>query len=114
MALDDSTLAHFRDLLTLERAELMDSLERMGASPSRDGEYDPNFADISQVTAEKGEAEALAQPLRETRAEIDAALERIEKGSYGFCARCGADIPLERLEALPKSKYCTPCASVYR
>ncbi len=39
-------------------------------------------------------------------AEIDAALERLDDGSYGTCARCGKEINPERLEARPAAIYC--------
>lgn len=38
-------------------------------------------------------------------AEIDAALERMDKGTYGICERTGDQIPIERLEALPYARY---------
>jgi DnaK suppressor protein len=41
--------------------------------------------------------------------EIDAALQRLEEGSYGICERCGEPIPWQRLEVLPMSRLCTPC-----
>jgi DnaK suppressor protein len=41
--------------------------------------------------------------------EVDAALERLENGSYGICERCTEPIPFERLEALPMTRLCTPC-----
>ena len=42
---------------------------------------------------------------------INAALARIEDGSYGFCVRCGADISEERLDVLPYAPLCKTCAS---
>jgi RNA polymerase-binding transcription factor DksA len=41
--------------------------------------------------------------------EIDAALQRLEVGSYGICDRCAEPIRWERLEVLPMSRLCTPC-----
>ena len=41
--------------------------------------------------------------------EIDAALQRLEEGSYGICERCVEPIPWERLEVLPMTRLCTPC-----
>ena len=41
--------------------------------------------------------------------EIDAALQRLEKNSYGICQRCAEPIPWARLEVLPMSRLCTPC-----
>ena len=40
---------------------------------------------------------------------IDAALERIEHGTYGICPKCGQAIPEERLEALPWTTRCIGC-----
>lgn len=44
-------------------------------------------------------------------AELHAALERIERGSYGRCDRCYAEIELDRLEVSPKERYCDGCAA---
>lgn len=44
------------------------------------------------------------------RAEVLAAMDRIENGTYGTCENCGAKIVEERLELLPYARYCTPCA----
>jgi DnaK suppressor protein len=41
--------------------------------------------------------------------EIEAALERLENGSYAVCERCTEPIPFERLEILPMTTLCTPC-----
>lgn len=40
---------------------------------------------------------------------INAALEKIERGEYGACEKCGGKIPLERLEIYPEAKYCLKC-----
>ena len=42
-------------------------------------------------------------------AEIDAALKRIEEGTYGICTNCGKEIPVDRLEALPWATLCIDC-----
>lgn len=41
--------------------------------------------------------------------EINAALGRLDRGTYGTCERCHQPIPIERLEVLPTSRSCTPC-----
>lgn len=40
---------------------------------------------------------------------IDAALERIEQGTYGRCTVCGDVIPEERLDAVPYATLCVAC-----
>lgn len=38
------------------------------------------------------------------------ALERIRKGTYGICLRCGKEIPLGRLRHVPEALKCVPCS----
>jgi DnaK suppressor protein len=53
---------------------------------------------------------ALDDEARRTVMLIDAALKRIENGSYGICAKCGTEIPEARLKALPYATTCVKCA----
>lgn len=45
-------------------------------------------------------------------AQIDAALQRLDEGTYGVCARCGNPIASERLEAMPSATLCLNCQSL--
>ena len=86
----DPTLAEFRATLESERAGLAHQLAELGYGDTGSLNYDSNFADTSQVTAERGEAEALAGELKETLVEVEAALERVGKGTYCllYTSRC--------------------------
>ncbi len=42
-------------------------------------------------------------------ARIEYALERMREGQFGICERCGAGIPMARLNALPYATYCITC-----
>ena len=97
-----------RAQLEREQADLRRQLSELGRG--REG-YDSNFADSSQVTAERGEAEALAVKLEEGLAEVDNALSKIEAGTYGVCEECGKEIAPARLEAKPEARLCIDCAS---
>ena len=84
----------------------------MGRAPgTTDLDFDEGFADSGQVTAERGEVDAIAGNLSETLAEIEAALVKLEDGSYGKCEDCGQAIPPARLEAMPSARFCITCAS---
>ncbi len=108
----DAAATDLRALLEQERADLLHQLAELGYSESNAGlEYDSNFADSSQVTAERGEAEALATTLRETLGEVEGALAKFEQGTYGLCENCGQPIAPARLEAKPAARYCINCAS---
>ena len=43
--------------------------------------------------------------------QIEAALNRIESGDYGFCVKCGAEIGEPRLDLLPHTPFCRNCAN---
>jgi DnaK suppressor protein len=102
-----------RAQLEAELARLDEQLAALGHGGT-DLEFDENFADTGQVTAERGEVEALAGTLLETRAEVERALQKIEQGSYGVCERCSKPIAEARLEANPTARLCITCASQRR
>ncbi|MGH9150598.1 MAG: TraR/DksA family transcriptional regulator [Acidimicrobiales bacterium] len=109
--LEEALRAEVRAQLERERGELRTQLAALGFGDSGGLNYDSNFADSSQVTAERGEAEALASTLRETLDEVEAALEKLDSGSYGRCEGCGEAIAPARLEAMPAARFCIDCAS---
>jgi len=47
---------------------------------------------------------------REELNEINAALQRINDATYGFCEHCHAPISFARLQAVPTARFCTTCA----
>ena len=110
--MSDATTSDPRAQLEQERDELRQRLAELGFADGGTGlEYDGNFADSSQVTAERGEAEALANTLRETLVEVEHALSKFDGGSYGTCEECGNPIAPARLEAMPAARFCIDCAS---
>jgi len=107
----DLALADVRASLAAERDELQAQLARLGHGAVAGDHYDPNFADSSQVTAERGEAEALAETLKETLQDVERALDKLDAGTYGACELCGKPIGDARLEAMPAARRCITCAS---
>jgi len=107
----DAALADLRAALDEERAQLRHQLADLGFGDDGGLAYDQNFADSSQVTAERGEVEALANSLKETLAEVEHALAKFEADSYGLCENCGQPIAPARLEAKPAARFCINCAS---
>ncbi|HET9731863.1 MAG TPA: TraR/DksA family transcriptional regulator [Acidimicrobiales bacterium] len=99
-----------RAQLEQELADLRRQLSELGRG--EEGlSYDSNFADTSQVTAERGEAEALAVKLEGALGEVEHALSKLESGEYGRCEDCGDAIPEARLEAMPAARFCINCAA---
>jgi len=103
----DATTTDYRSLLQSEQEQLRGELTELGFDDGRTGlDYDANFADTSQVTAERGEAEALAGKLKDALEEVAAAIARLDGGTYGSCEACGVAINPARLEAMPASRFC--------
>jgi RNA polymerase-binding transcription factor DksA len=102
----DAPTVDYRTLLEEERAQLRSQLSEMGFGDDDGPAYDPNFADLSQVTAERGEAEALGGQLQETLGDVAHALAKLDDGSFGTCEDCGQPIDPARLEAMPATRYC--------
>jgi RNA polymerase-binding protein DksA len=65
----------------------------------------------ADVLADLDQAE-VARDVRELR-DVEAAQERLARGSYGSCTDCGADIGFERLLAYPTAKRCLDCQKVH-
>ncbi len=109
--LSEALLADLRTSLEEERASLLARLAELGEGNAGGLAFDQNFADTSQVTAERGEVEAVTGSLKESLAEVEDALAKLEQGTYGICERCGQPISAARLEARPAARWCIACAS---
>jgi DnaK suppressor protein len=107
----EPTQASRRAQLTDERERVADQLRQLGRGPGSELDFDEGFADTGQVTAERGEVDALAGTLAETLQDIDDALAKFDAGTYGRCEDCGAEIADARLEAMPAARQCMTCAS---
>jgi RNA polymerase-binding transcription factor DksA len=68
--------------------------------------YDQHLADEGTETFERERDISVLQRVEAQLGEIDAALARIEAGTYGKCELCGKPIGDERLEAMPAARYC--------
>ena len=106
----EATTQELREALEFERDSLRRQLAELGHG-AKGLDYDPNFADSSQVTAERGENEALVTKLVETLNEVEHALQKIDSGGYGVCESCGREIAPARLEAKPEARLCIDCAA---
>ena len=58
------------------------------------------------VNPSGAEPDASLDQVRSDLDDVDAALRRLEEGTYGRCEACGGPIGEERLEALPAARYC--------
>ncbi len=110
----DASHAVLRAQLQEERERVQDQLQKLGHGPNGNLTFDGGFADSSQVTAERGEMEALSVSLSDTLSDIEDALRKFDAGTYGRCERASKPIAEARLEAMPAARLCIVCASKSR
>jgi DnaK suppressor protein len=109
----------FRDVLLTERARIEAALENLrnenpGSVEEETGEEtsDQHLADTATAMHDRELDYGLTENEEDLLKSIDAALERIEEGTYGICTNCGKPIGEERLEALPWTDLCIDCAKL--
>ena len=114
--MDTTRTDELKRALETELASLDKQLRDYGTEPgeSIDVESDEGFADSAQATAERSSLLGMVGQLQATRKEVVDALARIEGGTYGRCENCGREIPFERLEALPSTRFCMDCKQASR
>ena len=107
---------HFRTLLVDERERVSSTVESLHESNSRSFEeeteeetYDNHLADSATATLNREIDSTLEENSGHVLVGIDEALDRIDNGTFGTCARCGKQIAEERLEALPYATRCIDC-----
>ena len=103
---DQTELSTLRAQLEDERARLASQISVLDVGHDQSLAYDENFADSGQVAAEQGENKALLNQLNEQLADVERALAKMDKGTYGLCERCGEPIAEARLEAMPATRFC--------
>lgn len=110
--------ARFSDVLLEERGRVESALAslRDDHPGSLDEEVDEVSGTADNDLAENASATlgreidyTLGENSESVLAEIDAALARIDEGTYGICTNCGEEIPLARLEAYPWASLCIGC-----
>ena len=74
-----------------------------------DAAPDNHLGDMATATFDRELDYTLEENAEEILAAIDAALARMEDGTYGICQNCGKPISPERLEAIPWATRCIDC-----
>ena len=103
--LDDERGRASRLLTSLTRD--FDGIVDASADSNADDEHDPEG---STIAFERSQVSTMLEQVRGRLVEIDAALARVDAGTYGVCERCGVAIPAGRLEARPVARLCVPCS----
>lgn len=111
-------IEQFRKILLAKRRSLLgdvDALAKAALQSSRQdasGDLSKMPLDMADIGTDNYEQEftlGLIETEQATLQEIDEALERIDKKTFGKCVACNAPIPIARLKVKPHAKYCIEC-----
>jgi len=69
----------------------------------------PDSVEFAARTAEQDVTVAAANLRRRTLKEVENALRRVVRGTYGICEMCSEEIPANRLKAIPWARFCLVC-----
>ncbi len=111
--LNDLDIQHFTQTLLKLQTDLL-AVEQSGQEAAQTVELDQTTVGrVSRMDALQGQAMAKESQLRRTiqLQRIEASLQRLEKGIFGLCLRCGEDIHGKRLEFDPTAPLCIDCAN---
>ena len=104
-ALRQQLLAERRKLLA-QVTQIESDLEWLDTSIESESEEEGQELNIARLL------ERLDERDRATIGAIDRALERMRAGTYDRCTACHEEIPLPRLQAVPTTELCRPCAEM--
>jgi len=118
-------VAQFKKLLILHRARISGDVSQLSEEALKSNRQDTagdlssmpiHMADLASDNFEQEFTLSLMENGEEVVGEIDAALARIDQGTYGVCEECTKDphkagkpavmVPRERLKAIPWTRYC--------
>jgi DnaK suppressor protein len=106
----------FRQLLEEERRRVVDAIEYLHKEnpgsiedETEDQSSDNHMAETATATLDREIDYTLEENSEHVLEAIEAALKRIEDGTYGACVNCGKPIAEERLAAIPWATHCIDC-----
>jgi RNA polymerase-binding protein DksA len=102
---------HFEQVLKTRKAEIESRLTKIETDLSRQ-----KSADSVERAVESENDEVLEEFGQVGEGElrgIDAALDRIDAGTFGTCVSCGEPISIDRLNAVPHTPFCKACAAAH-
>ncbi len=92
--------------------DLAEAERSLAQSQADEGHASHSSGDVAADLVEQEMDLTLVGAERARLEQVEAALHRIEQGTYGRCERCGGDVEPARLAALPSARRCIGCAEV--
>jgi DnaK suppressor protein len=118
-AMERAKLKSIKVALEARRTVLLEDLQRLDQEMQWLGDDQSNergglgnhLGDDGSSVMEQERISTVSADLNQVLQQVNAALERMNQGTYGICQRCGKEIAAARLEAFPYVTYCIECQS---
>ena len=101
--------AVLRQMLEVEQTRLKTVLEHGEPRANEHMGYGNHMADDATEAFEQARDFSVRNRLEDTLLEVEHALHKLERGTYGVCESCGTRIDWARLEAKPEARLCIRC-----
>jgi len=115
-------LKELKEKLEKEKSQVVEELKKFAKKDEKlKGDWDTKYpkwdgeagsSSLETMANEVEEYESLLpieQTLELKLRDINLALEKIKKGKYGICEKCGKEIDIERLKTIPEARFCLKC-----
>ncbi len=116
--MDNNSKERYKKLIQKQLEETKNTIESMKKSdnngqdrnsPTELSNYDNHPAEMATELFQQEMSSALKIHAETIEHKMEDALKRIDNGTYGICTHCGAEIPSERLDAMPYAQLCVNC-----
>ncbi len=115
--MNEKDLEYFRDILEKKRLSIVEDLgmleQRSMHATSEEASggqiYSDHMPELGSDSIEREKAFLFASRDGAYLTQVEDALERIRRGTFGACRVCEKAIPKARLEAVPTTRLCVPC-----
>jgi len=112
-------LENFKKKLEGEKKKIIEELNSFATKEPQRENWNANFPEFDGGSAREEDVDEVEEyttllsleiSLEKKLKEINSALEKIEKGTFGICEKCKGEIEIKRLKSNPTERYCKNCA----
>lgn len=121
--MDKNLINELKEKMEKEKISIEEELKKFASKDEKPkGDWDTKFPNLDSNAAGGSAMETEADEVEEYERrlpiehglelklkDINSALEKIEKGGYGICEKCGKELEKERLKAIPEARFCQSC-----
>jgi len=107
--MSETVIKEIEDQLKARQSALLERLSKVTRDVT--SEHSADWSEQAQERQNDEVLDAIGNEAKEELNMVGIALERLAKGEYGSCSKCGADINPDRLKAIPYTSLCINCAS---